>query len=70
MILRIIVSFAAAIGLVTCCSGALQPEEIVIVAARGSRESEGLAALLRPCSRRTDKKPLPGGSAGRRSTTS
>jgi uncharacterized protein (TIGR03790 family) len=43
VILRIIAWFAAAVGLATCCWGALQPEEIVIVAARGSRESEGLA---------------------------
>lgn len=31
------------LGLSTKCVGALQPNEIVIVAARGSRESEGLA---------------------------
>ncbi len=43
MIFRIIAWFAAAISLATSCLGALAPEEIVIVAARGSRESEGLA---------------------------
>jgi uncharacterized protein (TIGR03790 family) len=36
-------SLAIAASLATSCRAALQPEEIVIIAARGSRESEGLA---------------------------
>jgi uncharacterized protein (TIGR03790 family) len=43
MIYRAILILVALACFNPCCFGALKPEEIVIVAARGNRESEGLA---------------------------
>jgi uncharacterized protein (TIGR03790 family) len=40
---RIVSSLVATCALASCALGALEPNEIVIVAARGNRESEGLA---------------------------
>jgi hypothetical protein len=40
---RIIVSLSVVLSLAASSVGALKPEEIVIVGAKGSRESEGLA---------------------------
>jgi uncharacterized protein (TIGR03790 family) len=43
VISRIVATIALVVSAGTTCWGALQPDEILIVAARGSRESEGLA---------------------------
>lgn len=43
MIHRMILALAVALSLASSCLAELKPEEIAVVAARGSRESEGLA---------------------------